>query len=384
MNNILINISELKNILSKLSLAVENARINPKSSWIELETISDKNMSIKISNYDYYLESDIAISVDNYSEQNKIHATVDANTFISLVSKLEEDFVNISERMNALILTSSNNEYTFPIIKENGIVRTVDRISFDEENSNKVTMSGNDLASVANANAKGLVNSQFSNEIQQFIYVDNEGALTFTENIYVNTFNNKANEEFRFLLNASQAKLLKVFENVEDVDVYVQNSKNYESSFNVQFKDTSNNRIKMIFITQSQRVTDKFPSIKLRELANAVSETHAVISKKEFEKALSRLMVFDKKFDITVLNYSKLVFGKDSVKLVSVKNKNYEIVKYQSYTNTVEHEAIIRFADIVNQLKAINSEFIDVSYGDSPALVINGNIKQLIPEIVEG
>ena len=127
---------------------------------------------------------------------------------------------------------------------------------------------------------------------------------------------------------------------------------------------------------------NKRAALKLRNLASAVSETHAVIDKKALEKALARLMVFDKKFDITVLNYSKFVWDTDSVKLVSIKNQNYEVVPYISGTNTSEHESIIRFADIVNQLKAVQSKEIDISYGDSPAIVINSEgLKQLIPEI---
>ena len=53
-----------------------------------------------------------------------------------------------------------------------------------------------------------------------------------------------------------------------------------------------------------------------------------------------------KKFLITVLNYSKLVFYEDYVKLVSIKNNNYEIIYYKDYRNTFEHESIIRFADL--------------------------------------
>ena len=37
------------------------------------------------------------------------------------------------------------------------------------------------------------------------------------------------------------------------------------------------------------QMCDKFPSIKLRSLANAVSNTHIVIDKKKFEQALKKL-----------------------------------------------------------------------------------------------
>ena len=66
---------------------------------------------------------------------------------------------------------------------------------------------------------------------------------------------------------------------------------------------------------------------------------------------------------------------------MSVKNKNSEKLKYISSQNVVEHESMIRFADLVKQLKAITSKEVDISYGSRPAIVLNGNVKQLIPEI---
>lgn len=378
MENIKVNISELKNIVSKINLAVEKTKLNPKSGWIELESFSEDKMIIKVANYDYYLEAYIPISCENYSDDNKIHATVTAETFIPLVSKLEDEYVEMYEHLNALIFKAKKSEYTFPIIKELGVVKSVTSINFNNAGCIRSSIAGKSLASIAETNAKGLIDSVFSKEIQQFIYVDEIGAITFTENIYINPFN--ASSPFKFLLNGTQAKLLQVFDKYDDVEISVENVENYEQAVKVKF--TVNN-LTLTLITQSKQTTDKFPSIKLRELSNAVSETHIILDKKALDKALARLMVFDKKFDITVMNYSKLVFGENSLKLISIKNKNYEEIAYDSSTNAFEHESMIRFADLVNQLKAINTPKIDISYGDSPAIVINGNIKQLIPEIQE-
>lgn len=376
MTNIKINISELKEILSKLNLAVEKTKINPKAGWIELETTVDSVMTIKVGNYDYYLESSMPIS-----GAESIHATITADTFIPLVSKLDVDEVNMCERMNALVFATDTSEYTFPIIKELNKVKSIDSIAFNVDDCSTAAMKGNDLATVADTNAKGLIDSVFSKDIQQFIYLDNTGALTFTENIYINKFQNPSEQEFKILLNSTQAKLLKAFESFSDVLVEVETTTKYEDSVKVHISASNKSSLSLVLITQPNSIVNKFPSIKIRGLADAVSDTHVVIDKRLFEKALNRLMVFDKKFDITVMNYSKLIFGKNNVKLVSIKNKNYEIVPYMTSSNTVEHESMIRFADIVNQLKAITTKEVDISYGNSPAITLNSNIKQLIPEI---
>lgn len=381
MNNIKVDISKLKTIIAKINVAIEKTKLNPKSGWIELESISSDIMTIKVANFDYYIEAEVPISCDYYSNDNKIHATVTAETFIPLISKLDDTCLEISERLNSLILSTEKSEYTFPIIKEAGKVKPVDAILFNC-NCIETVLNGSDLASITSTNTKGLLDSIFAKDIQQFIYVDNTGAITFTENIYINDFCHPSNDNFKFLLNSTQSKLLKVLDSFDNVSVRVEVPRSYESSFKVNLIAKSDYKLFITFIVQSQQVTDKFPSIKLRSLASAVSNTHIILDKKKLEKALQRLMVFDKKWDITEMAYSKLVFDENSVKLVSIKNKNYEVLEYKSSTNALKHEAIIRFADLINQLKAAQGKEVDISYGDSPAIVINSyGLKQLIPEI---
>ena len=97
-----LNISELKNLMSKISLAVEKSKLNPKSGWIELETTAN-SVNFKVSNYDYYLETSIGVD-SPISEKDSLHVTILAETFIPLVSKLDVESVDVSEKLNSLIL----------------------------------------------------------------------------------------------------------------------------------------------------------------------------------------------------------------------------------------------------------------------------------------
>lgn len=385
MDNIRIDISKLKEIASKINVAIERNKLNPKSGWIEIKSLSENRLTLEVSNFDYYLKVLIPITCENYSDENSVHATITADTFIPLISKLDEDFVYLSERYNSLIFTTSSSEYTFPIIKEMGKVKSVDKIEFkneDYENLDVFDQTGKNLCSIFDINAKGLLNSLFSKDIQQYVYVDNKGAITFTENIYINDFENYDDKEYKFLLNSSQTRLLKIFDSFDHVNIKIEKNPSYESSFKIGFYATSDYSLSLICVVQSEQVTDKFPSIRLRTLASSVSNTHAILDKKKLEKALQRLMVFDKKWDKTDMSYSKIVFSKTSLKLVSIKSKNYEILDYIKYENTSNHESVIRFEDLINQVKTAQGKEIDISYGDSPAIVINSSgLKQLIPEV---
>ena len=379
-----VNVLALKSIVEKLNLAIEKSTLNPKSGWIEMMEEENGNLSIYVCNFDYFV--DVCVKCVEGKSDIPLHATVSSDTFIPLISKLDDGTAEFRCNKNTLVVETDSGEYTFPVIKEAGRPKSVDRISFNCNEASNHMISGEDISSIASINAKGLLDSVFSREIQQYIYVDEVGAITFTENIYINAFNGDRNtkSDFKFLLTGTQAKLMKIFEKADLVDVEVL-EKDYENPIKVKFSYFGNDySISLVIVAQARSVVDKFPSIKLRQLSSAVSETHAIIDKKKLEKALQRLMVFDKKFDITVLNYSKLVFGVDEVKLVSIKNNNYEVVKYLSGQNTIEHESIIRFADLVNQLKAVQGKEIDISYGQSPAITINSyRLKQLIPEVRE-
>lgn len=375
-----INIKDLKDLMSRVNLAIEKSKINPKAGWIEIEALTNSKLLFKVSNFDYYLEALIDFSSET---EESFHATVSADTFVPLVSKLDEDFVEIEEKFNCIVFKTSTSEYTFPVIKEMGKVKAVDSIKFNRSGCHRVTISSEDIVSIAEVNVKGLVDFIYSNDIQQYIYVDEIGAITFTEHIYLNSFKDvSAEEPFKILLNSTQAKLLKVFKSCEEVSILFEKSSSYESSKKVQFVDDTNS-LTLTMIIQSDKLTEKFPSLKLRSLATNASETKVTVDKKTLEKALNRLMVFDKKFDVTVLNYSKIEFKDNQMQLTSVINKNYEIVPYISSENTFERNFVIRFADLVKQVKAINSRTIDISYGKSPVISIDCNIKMLIPEIVE-
>ena len=370
-----IRIEDLKNVAAKLNLAIEKTKLNPKSGWIEIKKENDE-LILKVANYDYYVN--IVLPIDT-NDDEPFHATISSDTFIPLVAKLDCEYATVVETSQAVLLSTDTSEYTLPLIKEMGRVKTIDEISFNEDVAFNTVVFGNDLASIASINARGLVDSLFSKEIQQYIYVDNIGALTFTENMYVNDFEHKNEQKYKFLLNSTQAKLMSIFKGYDEVKLFIMESVEYNSANKIKFKADN---LSLTFIVQSQNLTDTFPSIRLRKLAEVSRSTHVVLDKKAIDKALSRLMVFDRKFDITVMNYSKLVFTEKELKLVSIRNKNYEVIPYIKSENAFEHESVIRFADLIKQLKAINSKEVDISYGETPAITINAeDVTQLIPEI---
>lgn len=379
-----LNVKDLKSIASKLSQAVEESKLNPKSGWVELEADTE-SITFKVSNVDYYMNINL-LAESTIDEKDVFHTTILANTFIPLISKLDDDYIELHEELNSLVLKTSSSTYNFPVIKELGKVKCLDTIPFTAT-TNSIDVDGSDLASVSDINTKNVIGSTMSRSFQQYIYVDNIGALTFTESVYINNFPSEiVGDSFKILLNISQAQLLSIFKGVHDLKLELEQKPTYGD-----YGPTTTNKVKiyndnmtLIMITQYQDMVDKFPSIRLRAYAENELDTHVALDRKELDKALARLMVFDKKFGTEVIDYSKLIFGKDSLQLVSVKNKNSEVIPYVSSQNVIEgKESVIRFADLVKQLKVATSKYIDIGYNQRPVLIINNDgMRQVIMERV--
>lgn len=373
--NLRIITDDLKNFTSKINLAIEKSKINPKAGWVELIVV-DGNLKLQVANFDYSLEAKIPCE---FISGTDFDVTVVADQFIPLVSKLDSKYVDLVIQNNALNIKTESNSYMLPLIREAGETKQLDMIQFNTSTAESVNISDDILYSIATTNVKGLLESMYSSDIQQFIYMDEIGAITFTENIYINYYKNGLEKPFKILLNTTQAKLLKAFLGEKSIKLYVEPNYSYESPKRACIESDN---IRLTMIVQSQENTDRFPSIRLRELSDRVQSTHVIVDRKVLDKALARLMIFDKKFDATVLNCSKIVFEPNQMKLISILNNNYEIVPYVRCEEPVDREFIIRFADLVKQIKVITSKEIDISYGETPALVLNSEIKQLIPEVI--
>lgn len=370
-----IKVSEFKKIMSKMSLGVEKTSINPDAGYVEIETANHSEITTRVSGRDYFLES--ALDAECGDE---IHVTINADTFIGIISKLDTDTIEMRVENNALVISTETAEYTFPIVTVDGQSKELSRIEFDEENAVKTTMTAKDIVSIADSNLQGLVNATFTREVSQFIYVDNKGALTATNYIYLNDFEKQSDDEFKMLLNAVQADLLKVFGQSETLSVVVKSADSENDRIYVKFS-SEKPKISLSFITQSPTMLAKFPAQKIRDLAFAISDVHVHINKSKLEKALNRLQVFDKKGNtVAVMNKSQFIFGADSVKLVSPKYHSFEIVKYEKAENANDYSAMLRFDEVINQLKATPSATVDISYGNGKTVIFNSDIKQIIPE----
>ena len=102
MDNIKVDISKLKEIASKINIAIEKTKLNPKAGWIEIKSISSDKLSLEVSNFDYYLKVLIPISCENYSEDNFLGISVNI-TKTEEVENLFNETINKFGKIDILV-----------------------------------------------------------------------------------------------------------------------------------------------------------------------------------------------------------------------------------------------------------------------------------------
>ena len=379
-----LELNKLSSAVGKLSYAIEKSTLNPQAGFVQI-TSKGKSLEIVTCGLNY----SFVATVPTLDTENAFDVTVSSDTFIPLISKLEDTEIELREELNKLVLTATGKKYVFHIKKDRaGNTEKLKPIPFDvsEDTVTQFTLDKEDIISISGMHSKGIAASadaSFVKDCQRYVCIDGNGAITFAESIYLTTFKHKKETTAKVLVDGTQAKLLKVFDSYPSVDVWVSVPEDYEEVSMTKF---SAGGITLVFETPSESVISKFPCGKLREKADLVAETHIRIDRKKLEKALSRLMVFDKKWDAKVLDYSQIEFSTDHLRLVSVKNKNYEDIPYISQENAKDYTAIVRLVDLEKTIKALDSgKEIDMSYGNDTASTITintGNLRQIIREII--
>lgn len=386
--NFTVETRSFQEAVSNFVFATKKSVTNQKAGWLSLSLSKgdahpeETLLTIKAGSLSHYMEC--VLSCEGSTEPGEDFITIEAANFIPLVSKIDEIELAFEVRLNCLILKTSTSEYTFPLIKNNGTCIPIDTLDFHPTRAETtlIPISGSSIKQVIEKNLKGFAGAQLSSNIMNYVYIDNKGAITYTSNIYVNSFKEKIEQDFQIMLLQEQIEMLKVFENFSKVFISIQEGRTDEESQKVAFYGKG---IDLILVMPSKEIMKVFPVSKLREVAEQGQATRITLSKSVLEKALSRLMVFDKRFDAKVLDYSQFEFGTESVKLVSINNRNYEVIPYVSVENPQEHTSIIRFADILAQIGAISSSTVEISFGEVPVVMFNSpDLVQIIPEVYYG
>ena len=362
----------LKDVCGKIGEAVDTKAVSTLTKSVELST-EGTFLCLSVTNREYFVKVKIDIG-----EKVDFHATVDAGTFLKLISQITTDTVELTATDTTLNVVG-NGKYKLPLVM--GAQNEMLELPQIEINNvtNDFYINSAVLLSILKYNTPEFNKGTISKAVQKTYYVDDEGAITFTSGACVNTFT--LSESVKLLFNPRLVNLFKLF---KDGDVHFVVGYDRISDEIVQTKvrfESNDVTLESILSCSTADLIKSVPVKSIRQRATKDYPNTAHLNKDELKATLARLDLFVEELK----PYIHLEFDKDQVVISDVKKDNKETLYYGNSSSVSDvYETNLN----INDLKiTINNAETDVqfNFGDAQAIVmVAGSIKNVIPEIKLG
>lgn len=365
-----IKLETIQKPCSTISNAVDANSISQLTEVLELET-KDDVLQLSVTNKEYFVT--INIPVDDPEE---IHATVDAELFTKLISRITTEYVELSVTDKFLVV-KGNGTYRLPLIFEDSVMMTLPRIEVNNISS-EFDVSSDVLNSIMTANSRQLDVGVISNAVQKYFYIDQHGALTFTSGATVNNFDLGA--DIKLLLNARLVKLFKLFEN-EQVHICYGTEPLSDEIIQTRISFTTPKVRLSAILSCDDTMLKSVPVNRIRSLASGELPYTVSIPRNKLLEALERFSLFSQD---AMLSSACLDFEREFVKVSDTKKNSTEKVMYETANNSISepYEVTIDIIELTKMLDSNRTKNVRISFGNNSAiLLVSNNVTNVIPEI---
>lgn len=367
----IIRSEELKKICSKILMAVDS---NSTSIFIETLSLytSGKYLYLALTNREYFVKVRL-----NIQEEVEFNATVSAELFLKLISKITFETVEFIIKDNFL-LVKSNGSYRLPMIYDGDKLLELPEINIDNVTST-FNVDSAILSSISNYNSRELAKKAVTaSPVQKMYYIDNKGCITFTSGACVNKFTLPTT--VKFLLNDKIVKLFKLFTE-ESVNVNYGNDTLSNGVVQSKIKLKTDSVELTAIINSDENMINSVPESAIRQRAFDNYNYSVVINKKSILDAVDRILLFS---ETPLSSYGKLIFNKDKVCLSNEREDNSESIYYENnLENDIDYTAIFDLTDLRLIISGVKSDYITLNFGNGQAAVlIENNIYNIIPECI--
>lgn len=366
-------ILRIEDILEPCSIilsAVDANDLSQLTKTVELK-VEDSVLYMAVTNREYVAE--IKIQLD---ENVNFHATVDAETFLRLISSMTCDTVEFTVADNALVI-KGNGVYKLPLIFNDDKLLELPRIVLNGCDA-KFEVEGNTLVSLLTYNSKQFSNKTQLAPVQRFYYVDEEGAITFTFGACVNKF--KLDVPVKMMINQRLARLFKLFKG-KTVQVTTSNEPIDDDIVQSKARFQADNINISAILTSDKNYVNEVPVTAIRGMADEISPYSVSIDATDMLNAVTRLQLFAGK---NMLCYIDFECNTQRMKLSY--NSNVEELYYHNADTGIDantsYSFIIDANEIKNILDSTVEQFVNVKFGnDKSVVLVRKNIYDVIPEI---
>ena len=367
----IVRCEELQSVCSKILSAVDVDESSMVTETLAIYT-EGKSLYLAVTNREYFVK--IKLDLQNEIEFN---ATVPAEVFLKLISKMTTETVEFAIEENSLVITG-NGTYKLPMIFNDDKLLELPEIEIENKTS-EFTVNNSILSSIVTYNSKEL-SKRFvlSNPVQKMYYIDEKGCITFTTGACVNSFN--LNTTVKMLLSDKIVKLFKLFKDDKINFVY---GKDTTASGAIQTKiRLFTNTVELTaIITSDDSMINIVPADAIRGRAFETYDYSVVLNKQLFIDAIDRILLFAVN---AIVPYGKFEFNDNSLIIRTANKANEESIVYENkLENLTSYEAVFDLSELKLILSGMKSEYVTINFGNHQAIVLNENsVYNVVPECV--
>jgi len=365
---------DFKEACQTILLALDTKEVTLYTEAIELVAKGTSTLNLNVTNRQYFVTVKF-----NLDAPTTFHSVVKAKTFLSLISKITTEYIELVVN-NRVLKVNANGEYTFPLIFNNSTMLELPRINPGVV-TNSFDINSDILLSILLNNSKELLRgaellkSSNSKPAQSYYYVDELGAITYTTGACVNSFTLPT--PVKLLLDDKSVKLFKLFKNNTTVKFEMSQVALDENSTQTVLK-FSNSTVDLMTIMPESSIISSVPALNIRAMANKNYPYEVVLNKEDLLEVLNRLNIFNTDSRMLV----KVDISGDNLTISSLNNEFVETLK-TSGGSSVEDD--YSFYLILKNLKLILDgyieQYITMCFGDNKAIVFKKQgVVDMIPE----
>lgn len=364
----IVRCEDLKSVCSKILNALDNNSFSIITETLAIYT-EGKYLYLAVTNREYFVKIKLDIQ-----EEIEFRATVKAEVFLKLISKMTSETITFSIEDNALVIVG-NGKYKLPMIYDGDELLSLPTIDINNITS-EFKVPSSILHSITNYNSKELAKKAvIANPVQKMYYLDSKGCITFTSGACVNKFD--LDTTVSMLLDEKLVKLFKLFSGL-DID-FKYGKDSVDGTIQTKIRLTSDTVELTAIINSDETLFDVVPKDTIRNMAYEHYNNSIIIDKQAVIDALERILLFP----VNTLNhYGTFVFKKDSVSISSLNQSNLENIYYSNSIDIDEdYTATLDLEELVTILSGMKTQSITVNFGNHKSFVFSENhIYNIVPE----
>ena len=372
MDKFIIRSEDLKDVCSKILTAVDSTELSLVTETLELKAENDV-LTVSVTNREYFAEVKLKLE-----EVQDFHATVNATLFLKLVSQITTDTIELSVVDNSLVVRG-NGTYKLPLIFDGEKLLELPRIDIENVTA-EFPVSSDILNSILQYNSKQLVQGTISKPVQKLYYVDELGAITFTNGACVNSF--LLAQPVKVLFNNRLVKLFKLFK---------EGSVKFTLGYDAISDEIIQTKVKfetpvvtiVAILSCDDTLLSSVPVSAIRGRATAEYPHSVNINKSALIQTINRLALFNIGETFSK-PYGTFEFNKDAMIVWDSNKENCETLYYDNEVTslTEPYSATFNLSDMKTTLETCVEPYLCMSFGDGSAMVLSrGNVKNVIPEV---